>query len=89
MSQSDLSSVPISMLDLITFVMFTAIQIDRCLNVIGCRCCFKPGQETASYLTCWCVTMNSINFCFASKDMNRKNSSIEKVRSSVLENDQN
>ena len=43
------------------------------------------GQATASYLTHWCVTMNSINFCFASKDMNRKNSSIEKLRSSFLE----
>ena len=36
------------------------------------------------------VRHNEFNkLCFALKDMNRKNSSIEKLRSSVLEGDQN
>ena len=87
MSQSNFSLVPISMLSYYICI-FSSIQNDSCLNDIGCQCCCKPRSRNC-VLSHSLVRHNEFNkLCFASKDMNRKNSSIEKLRFGLLENDQ-
>ena len=49
-SQSDLSSVPISILDLITFVSFLQFRLTVVEMILDANVAVSRGQETASYL---------------------------------------